>query len=236
MNTKTSVLYADSATTKNSYLVSRQFDTIWILGPQLAGLVLGLLLLSLGLTQTGPWTFLLAIVFVDVAHVYATLFRTYLHPSALKKNLHLLLGVPLTLFLVASIIHGISPFGFWRTMAYLAIFHFIRQQYGLICLYQKDSTARRLDGFFIQAFPILAVLHWHLSGQKQFSWFISGDLLYIQGQQLLPILEWSSLLLMSSYLVYRILAQEKKPCHPTSHLLFFCSQHRFKLVGWNRLL
>ena len=41
------------------------------------------------------WTWLVLIVLVDVAHVYASIFRTYLLPQAWAKQRALYVGIPL---------------------------------------------------------------------------------------------------------------------------------------------
>ncbi len=122
----------------------------------------------------------LLILFIDVAHVYSTLFRTYFSKSAWQQY-----KVPMTLVPLASLLFGImlcsvSMALFWTVMAYIAVFHFIRQQYGIMKLYSRAEQAvpawcKRIDVLTIYAATIYPILYWHFSGPRNFNWFVEGD-------------------------------------------------------------
>jgi len=89
-----------------------------------------------------PWLFLIAVVGVDVAHVWST---------------------------------G------WRVLAYLAVFHFVRQQYGWVSLYRRKNgegrDGRLLDAAAIYGATLTPLLFWHAHLPRKFQWFLKGDFL-----------------------------------------------------------
>src|SRR5690606_34867144 len=64
-----------------------------------------------GVAQSGvfpEWAFIVFILMIDVAHVYATLFRTYLDGSELRRHPARYYGVPIVLFAVLGSTHWLS--------------------------------------------------------------------------------------------------------------------------------
>lgn len=127
----------------------------------------------------------LLIVFVDVGHVYSTLYRTYADKSLVLKNKNLFFGLPILLFMCSVLLHSLNPMLFWRALAYLAVYHFIRQQYGFMRIYSRKNTYSRLkqliDSISIYAVTLLPIVYWHFSDDRHFHWFVSGD--FILGNQ-----------------------------------------------------
>ena len=121
------------------------------------------------------------ILLVDVAHVYSTLYRTYFHKEALSKHKNLLIVIPILAFVIGVFVYTSSTLMFWRLLAYLAVFHFIRQQYGFMRLYaRKDNNPKwmnRLDVYVIYLATVYPLLYWHLSDSRNFNWFVAGDFL-----------------------------------------------------------
>src|ERR671913_96440 len=69
---------------------------------------------------------------------------------------------------------------FWRALAYLAVFHFVRQQYGWVALYRARMRERGRAGWFVDAAAIyMATLYplayWHAHLPRRFWWFLPGD-------------------------------------------------------------
>lgn len=126
-----------------------------------------------------PWMFALLIIACDVAHVYATAFRVYLDPERFKARPGLYVGVPIACFAVGVVAYGFSPAFFWRVLAYLAVWHFIRQQWGWVAYTRAKASEglkdRRLDALTIYAATLYPVLYWHTHLPREFSWFIEGD-------------------------------------------------------------
>jgi hypothetical protein len=141
-----------------------------------------------------PAFWLMLVVFVDAGHVYSTLYRTYFDPAVFQKHRTLLTAIPLAGFVASVLVYTLSDLWFWRMLAYIAVFHFIRQQYGFMRIYSRkdptDKVARHIDTVTIYAATLYPLIYWHLSGQKNFNWFIAGDFLFIRSAVLLPIAGW----------------------------------------------
>lgn len=135
----------------------------------------------------GAWVLL--ILLIDVAHVYSTLYRTYFDPQSFRKQKFLLTTIPFIGFILGVVAYSISSQFFWRLLAYTAVFHFIRQQYGFMRVYSRKEnlfpTSRLLDKITIYAATLYPILFWHLNGPRNFNWFISGDFVYLQSATLL---------------------------------------------------
>jgi hypothetical protein len=124
------------------------------------------------------WLFL--VVGVDVAHVHSTWLRTYFDPSELARHPVRYVAVPLAAYLAGVGLHAFSSLAFWRVLAYYAVFHFIRQQYGWVALYARKEPVRPaldrwLDTLAVYAATLWPLLWWHAHLPRRFSWFITGD-------------------------------------------------------------
>lgn len=142
-------------------------------------------------TAIPPWLWLLLIIGVDVSHVYSTVFRTYLDREELKKRQALYLLAPLCAWVAGVALYSISGLAFWRMLAYLAVFHFIRQQYGFMMIYarqerQRPRITRRIDQAAIYLATIFPLVYWH-SHPRAFSWFVDGDFLAFHAPWLAPL-------------------------------------------------
>jgi hypothetical protein len=137
---------------------------------------------SLGVPSESPgWFWIVSVLLIDVAHVWSTAFITYLDPAELGRH-------PLRYWLVpgAGWVLGVvlyawgGPQLFWRCLAYLAVFHFVRQQYGWLALYRArmhDRTGAWIDGAAIYAATLYPLLWWHAHLPRRFDWFMAGDFL-----------------------------------------------------------
>lgn len=158
-----------------------------------AGIALGLLALGkpLGLLDSGlpDWLWIAAILMIDVAHVYATGFRVYFDRQELQRRPWLYALTPLLAFAVSSLIYAQSSALFWRVLAYLAVFHFVRQQYGWVALYRAREGDHNRLGWWIDAAAIYSatlypLIYWH-THPREFSWFVDGDFVAIS-----PVICW----------------------------------------------
>ncbi len=143
-----------------------------------------LLLLALGAVtglvhgDTPPWLFLGAVVFVDVAHVWATGYRVYLDAADFNRRAALYLMIPAIAYSIGVLAYSQSPLLFWRALAYVAVFHFVRQQYGWVALYRhknREGTWRLLDSAAIYGATVAPLIHWHANTPRHFHWFLAGD-------------------------------------------------------------
>jgi hypothetical protein len=130
--------------------------------------------------QTPLWVWLLFVVGIDVAHVWSTLFRTYLDGEELRRHALRYVAIPLGAYAVGVLLHlegGARVF--WRVLAYVALWHFVRQQIGWMALYgrrARDGDAiRRLDAAAIYAATLGPAIWWHAHLPRPFWWFMEGD-------------------------------------------------------------
>ncbi len=129
-----------------------------------------------------PFFWLFCVVLIDVAHVYATMYRVYAHPAELRRRWQLYLAVPLATYAASVALYVHSELLFWRVLAYVAVFHFIRQQYGWIALCgRKEGLSvfdRRLDALAVYAGTLYPLFYWHTHLPRRFAWFLAGDFLF----------------------------------------------------------
>jgi hypothetical protein len=167
---------------RGPWLVSARWD-VAVFGGSAA---LAFAFLALGRHPNGldralpPWIWLLTVVFVDVAHVWATAYRVYLDPEERGRRPGLYLGVPLAAYVFGVFLYSISPGVFWRVLAYVAVIHFVRQQYGWVALYRRrlgssSKLDRILDDAAIYSATLYPLLYWHAHLPREFEWFIAGD-------------------------------------------------------------
>jgi hypothetical protein len=125
------------------------------------------------------WGWVVVILIIDVAHVWSTIFRTYFDKIERINHKQLLGLAPIICFVLLFAVASESVEWFWRILAYFALFHFIKQQYGFFALYTsraKTGGTKRIisDQFIIYLAMLYPVFFWHLN-TRNFSWFIDGD-------------------------------------------------------------
>lgn len=184
------------------WLFSPVVDLCTFLGS--AAIALGLLLVGaqFGLLHddTPEWMWVPAILMIDVAHVYATGFRVYFDRTELRRNPWLYGLAPLLAFLIGAAIYSESSLWFWRILAYLAVFHFVRQQYGWVALYrarggETDRLGYWVDTAAIYLATIYPLVYWHAASPRNFNWFLEGDFLSLPGitARVFQVLYWIAL-------------------------------------------
>jgi hypothetical protein len=166
----------------NPWLVSARWDLAVFGGSAAAALAILWAGHHTGALQgpVSPALFLLTIVGVDVAHVWATAYRVYLDPEERRRRPGLYLGIPLAVYAVGVLLHALSPAWFWRALAYTAVAHFVRQQYGWVALYRRRlgevaTLDRVLDDAAIYSATLYPLLYWHAHLPRAFEWFLEGD-------------------------------------------------------------
>lgn len=189
----------------NSWIRSKWYDTVFILFPPFLCLLLIFMFPALfdNEKEENVWIWLVLVVCIDVGHVYSTIYRTYMDKAALQKNRMLFYGSPVLIYIAGVMLHSIDPLFFWRAMTYLAVFHFIRQQYGFMRLYSRKEEApyfsRTIDTITIYAATLYPLLYWHLQGKQLFNWFTDDDFLYINSPGIIPFFR---IMYISILLVY----------------------------------
>lgn len=164
-----------------TWLVSPTFDLGWFVIPGL--LALGVALgVGLGLDPRDDHELALwigGVLLIDVAHVWASLYRTWLDPVARHQHAELLRWTPPLVFSFAFMAHAIDPRVFWGALAYVAVFHFIKQQVGFVALYlragRESAGDARLAKAGVWIGTALPVVYWHGHLPREFAWFVPDD-------------------------------------------------------------
>jgi hypothetical protein len=158
------------------WLFSPSTDVLAFLGAALASVVVTLLVPA---SETPLWAWILLVLCIDVAHVWATLFRVYLDKDELSRRAGLYFAAPLIAYVAGVLAHQVSSAFFWRCFAYVAALHFVRQQVGWMVLYGRrardDERTLRFDQAAIYAATLGPLIWWHANLPRPFSWFMDGD-------------------------------------------------------------
>src|SRR5215212_529706 len=147
-------------------------DSRWLFSPRVdAGVLEG---------ESPDWAWVPAVLLVDVAHVYATAFRVYFDAEELRRRLSLDVLAPSIALALSVALYSEGEALFWRALAYLAVFHFVRQQYGWVALYRARAGERGRAGWLVDASAVyMATLYplayWHANLPRRFWWFLPGD-------------------------------------------------------------
>ncbi|HYN85209.1 MAG TPA: hypothetical protein VER32_08155 [Pyrinomonadaceae bacterium] len=164
----------------------------WLFSPRTdLGVFLGSALLSLAALFVGAragllesdspdWAWVPAVLLIDVAHVYATAFRVYFDAEELRRRLWLYALVPVVGLAVGVALYSEGEAVFWRSLAYLAVFHFVRQQYGWVALYrarvgERGRLGHLIDAAAVYMATVYPLIYWHANMPRRFAWFLAGD-------------------------------------------------------------
>lgn len=205
------------STFKQPWIASAPFDLTWIVGPPL--------LVSLAVicfpsffqnhSSVSPLAWLILVVGVDVSHVYSTLYRTYFDSKDYEQNKSLYNTIPIICWVIGIMLYSIHPLMFWSILAYLAVFHFIRQQYGFMMIYNRNqslsSWERNIDRAAIYISTLYPLIYWH-THIRNFHWMIDGDFLS------LPLWINSIAVIMYSFILVLYLANETRTYLKDRHL------------------
>ncbi len=196
---------------RQPWIKNKSFDLIWIISPSFLSIFLGILvsLSNLPLDYTPQWAWVMLILMIDVAHVHSTLFKTYFDSNSFKNHKITYILVPILGYLFFVFIYQIGTnVLYWRLLAYLAVFHFIRQQYGFVRLYNRDEAQSKhfilFDEIIIYSVTFIPIIHWHFDSPRNFSWFVQNDFYFIANQSICKILKLLYLLLIISFLLKEI--------------------------------
>jgi hypothetical protein len=195
------------------------------LGVFLGSFLLSLMMLAVG-AQTGvlyddtpDWAWVPAILLIDVAHVWATGFRVYLDTDELKRRPWLYVLAPVLGYFFGVALYSEGDLLFWRCLAYLAVFHFVRQQYGWVALYraragEKGRAGKFIDTAAVYGATIYPLIYWHANMPREFSWFVANDftrLPELAAKAAEPVY-WTVMLAYASRSLYRfIIKREANP-------------------------
>jgi hypothetical protein len=167
-------------------------------GSALVALALAAGATSFGVREVTDVAWLLLVLGIDVAHVHATWFRTYLDRAELRRHPLRYALVPLLGYALAWLAYRHGALTFWRVLAYIAAFHFVRQQVGWVALYRAAEARQRplrhprlerwSDDAAIYAATLYPLVEWHCQPAKAFAWFVPGDFVRLGLGSALPLL------------------------------------------------
>jgi hypothetical protein len=163
------------------WLVSPAFDLGLLSGPAVVAVAIAFALPGSAPLSLAGWIVL--VVLIDVAHVYASLYRTYLDPIERRRRPVLYTVTPLAVLAVGSALYSVGEGLFWTVMAYVAVHHFVKQQIGFVALYRVRegiavrSGEARVERAAVYAVTLFPVVWWHAHLPREFEWFLKGDFL-----------------------------------------------------------
>jgi len=170
--------------TSSRWIFSRRTDLVVFGGTAVLALALAVVgeHTRLARVHFPTWAWIVFVVFVDVAHVWSTLFRVYLDPVELARRPWLYFGAPLAAYLAGVALCSHSQGLFWSVLAYVAVFHFVRQQYGWVAIYRRLEGTRAggradawLDTFAVYVATLYPLAYWHAHLPRAFHWFVDDD-------------------------------------------------------------
>jgi hypothetical protein len=168
------------------WLFSRSVDLTVFLGSA----AVSILLLAIG-WQTGilndqspDWTWVSVVLLIDVAHVWSTSFRVYLDKQEFRRRFWLYALVPAVGYAFGLALYSEGELTFWKALAIVAVFHFVRQQYGWVALYRRklNETSRStwwIDAAAIYLASVYPLVFWMTSLPRNFEWFVRNDFVAI---------------------------------------------------------
>ena len=205
---------------RSRWLFSRTADLLAFPGSAAVSLLLLWVGHLAGLLEgdTPGWAWVPAILLIDIAHVWSTGFRVYFDRQELARRPLLYFGVPAASFVLCAALYSEGDHLFWRTLAYLAVFHFVRQQYGWVMLYrarcgERDRAGRLIDTAAIYLATVYPLVYWHAHLPRRFWWFLEGDFIALPGllATVLAPFYWLALAAWLGHSVYRTLQGDANP-------------------------
>lgn len=173
---------------------------------------------------------ILFLAFFDILHALSSYQQVY--KAEKRSEFKSLLYIPGMLFIALfGLFYWIPKIAF-SVVAYLSIFHVLRQQYGWMRFSQAKSghaltsTGLKFDKILIYALTGLPLLMLHTGAELQkedFGWLMSGDLFFFPNELLYKaslFLFWSILI---SYIGYQIWTRQKSQKFPVGKLIIFLS-------------
>lgn len=172
----------NESSTQSKWLFSREVDLSVFLGSAVVSLLLLAVGWQIGVVheESPDWTWITAVLLIDIAHVWSTSFRVYFDVEEFKRRIWLYTLVPVFGYLVGVALYSEGELVFWRALAIVAVFHFVRQQYGWVALYRRklgetDRFSFWIDTVTIYLATIYPLCFWMTSLPRNFEWFVKND-------------------------------------------------------------
>jgi hypothetical protein len=215
-------------------IVSPRWDLVWFVGPGVVSLLLALALAvwppAVSSALRDEWIWITCVLAIDVAHVWASLHRTYLDGTAWEHHRARMLWTPALLLWFGALVHIVSPALFWRALAYVAVFHFIKQHEGFAMLYLRagephagrgsarpalaPARARWLVKLAMWSGTVGPIVAWHATLPRHFAWFVEGD--FVPGVPAIagPLAMGVAGVAVGAFLVWRIAEWRRGATNP----------------------
>jgi len=172
----------NEAVAQSKWLFSREVDLSVFLGSAVVSLLLLVFGWQVGiLNEESPdWTWVTAVLLIDVAHVWSTSFRVYFDAEEFKRRVWLYTLVPVAGYAVGVALYSEGELVFWKALAIVAVFHFVRQQYGWIALYRRklgetSNLTWWIDAAAVYLATIYPLAFWMTRLPRNFEWFVQDD-------------------------------------------------------------
>jgi hypothetical protein len=167
---------------QNYWLFSQKIDLTVFLGSALASLLLLAVGWQLGILndESPDWTWVSAVLFIDVAHVWSTSFRVYFDKEEFKRRFWLYLLAPIFGYALGVALYSEGELTFWKALALVAVFHFVRQQYGWVALYRRklgetSEVTWWIDTAAVYLATVYPLAFWMTRLPRNFEWFVKND-------------------------------------------------------------
>lgn len=199
------------------WIRSAKFDLIWFIAPLILPPIAVFFIpqdfLNSQKSDIFPWSWILIVLTVDVAHVYSTVYKTYFNSEARKLHHLKLLYFPILVWVGGALVYSFGSQVFWTCVAYFAVYHFIRQQYGFFRLYSGKGNETKKERWILNvclyAVMTIPMLIWHARGQQHFNWMTKGDFVYFNLPSIVPFLQGLLGLVIAVYLFMEIKSKQK---------------------------
>ncbi|MEP1094827.1 MAG: hypothetical protein ABJG78_06930 [Cyclobacteriaceae bacterium] len=170
---------------KSNWLFGRNLDLATLFLPVWACWAIAFALPNSSLHSEIPlWVWVTVVIGIDVSHVWSSIHRTYFDKEEFGNHRRLFIVAPILSFVLSFGIAAISVDLFWRALAYVAVYHFVKQQFGFMRIYKAkkgDFRPKRIsDNFIIYLSMLYPILYWHLNPDREFAWFVQGDFLLVE--------------------------------------------------------
>lgn len=194
------------------WLFSSRLDLGVFLGSGLASLALLAIGWQFGLldAETPDWAWISLVLMIDVAHVWSTAFRVYFDKAEFRRRFWLYLLVPIFGYALGVVLYSEGDLVFWRVLAAIAVFHFVRQQWGWVALYRRKlgdrlKRSHMLDCTAIYLATFYPLVYWLSSLPRNFEWFVQDDFISIPAEVegLLFPLYLAAMIAYAGHAIYR---------------------------------
>lgn len=158
------------------------------------------------------WVWLVFVLLFDVGHVWSTLFRTYFNANDKVNHGKKLYIIPAIVFIALFSVTFLGETIFWGMLAYVAIHHFMKQQWGFMKIYEAKSKAKHKlaipNSWVLYGGMLVPILYWHLDENRSFNWFIENEFLPLSSlsfsTHFATIVQWAYGLLFFTWLVQHL--------------------------------